>query len=146
MTAEVLPSIRKTGGYGLRTVEDMINNPDTAIQLLTQLKVLRLQNEQLALERDTAIQTKAWIGSRREATSMNTASQKSKECERLREQLSDAENWKQVKAIRWLSQYFALSKGLYGAVTHKLKDICSEMAGSVPIFPILNMERSRHTR
>ena len=86
MTAEVLPSIRKTGGYGLRTVEDMINNPDTAIQLLTQVKVLRLQNEQLALERDTAIKTKAWIGSRREATAMNTASQKSKECERLREQ------------------------------------------------------------
>lgn len=126
ITHEVIPSIRKTGGYGIRSVEDMINNPDTAIQLLTQVKILRLQNEQLAIERDTAIKTKAWIGSRREATAMNTASQKSKECERLREQLGDAEHWKQVKAIRWLSQYFALSKGLYGAVAHKLKDICSE--------------------
>lgn len=126
VTAEVIPSIRKTGGYGIRSVEDMINNPDTAIQLLTQVKILRLQNEQLAIERDTAIKTKAWIGSRREATAMNTASQKSKECERLREQLGDAEHWKQVKAIRWLSQYFALSKGLYGAIAHKLKDICAE--------------------
>ncbi len=126
ITHEVIPSIRKTGGYGIRSVEDMINNPDTAIQLLTQVKILRLQNEQLAIERDTAIKTKAWIGSRREATAMNTASQKSKECERLREQLGDAENWKQAKAIRWLSQYFALSKGLYGAVAHKLKDICAE--------------------
>lgn len=126
ITHEVIPSIRKTGGYGIRSVEDMINNPDTAIQLLTQVKILRLQNEQLAIERDTAIKTKAWIGSRREATAMNTASQKSKECERLREQLGDAEHWKQVKAIRWLSQYFALSKGLYGAIAHKLKDICAE--------------------
>ena len=32
---EVLPSIRKTGGYGIRTVDDMINDPDTAIRLLT---------------------------------------------------------------------------------------------------------------
>ena len=48
---EVLPSIRKTGGYGIRNVDDMINDPDTAIRLLTQLKTMRLQNEQLAMER-----------------------------------------------------------------------------------------------
>ena len=74
---------RETGGYGIRTVDDMINDPDTAIRLLTQLKILRLQNDQLAMERDEAIRTKAQIGSSREATAMNTASQKSKECKRL---------------------------------------------------------------
>ena len=74
---------RETGGYGIRTVDDMINDPDTAIRLLTQLKILRLQNDQLAMERDEAIRTKAMIGSSREATAMNTASQKSKECKRL---------------------------------------------------------------
>ena len=68
---EVLPSIRKTGGYGIRTVDDMINDPDTAIRLLTQLKIMRLQNDQLAMERDEAIRTKAMIGSKREATAMN---------------------------------------------------------------------------
>ena len=83
VTSEVLPSIRKTGGYGIRTVDDMINDPDTAIRLLTQLKILRLQNDQLAMERDEAIRTKAQIGSHREATAMNTASQKSKECAKL---------------------------------------------------------------
>ena len=36
----------ETGGYGIRTVDDMINDPDTAIRLLTQLKILRLQNDQ----------------------------------------------------------------------------------------------------
>ena len=80
---EVLPSIRKTGGYGIRTVDDMINDPDTAIRLLTQLKILRLQNDQLAMERDEAIRTKAQIGSNREATAMATASAKSRECKRL---------------------------------------------------------------
>lgn len=53
---EVLPSIRKTGGYGIRTVDDMINDPDTAIRLLTQLKILRLQNDQLAMERREILQ------------------------------------------------------------------------------------------
>ena len=103
VTSEVLPSIRKTGGYGIRTVDDMINDPDTAIRLLTQLKILRLQNDQLAMERDEAIRTKAMIGSSREATAMNTASQKSKECAKLtaeNAELKDAvgrgTNWRTV--------------------------------------------------
>lgn len=94
---------RETGGYGIRTVDDMINDPDTAIRLLTQLKILRLQNDQLAMERDEAIRTKAMIGSRREATAMNTASQKSKECAKLtaeNAELKDAvgrgTNWRTV--------------------------------------------------
>ena len=144
---EVLPSIRKTGGYGIRTVDDMINDPDTAIRLLTKVKVLRMQNEQLALERDTAIKTKAWIGSKREATAMNTASQKSKENEKLKEQIGDAKNWKSVTAIPWLEEYFALSKGLYGAVANKLKGICEELGlrrkdipdsryGTIKVYPV----------
>ena len=97
---------RETGGYGIRTVDDMINDPDTAIRLLTQLKILRLQNDQLAMERDEAIRTKARIGSSREATAMNTASQKSKECAKLtaeNEELKDAVgrgmNWRTVNMM-----------------------------------------------
>ena len=107
VTSEVLPSIRKTGGYGIRTVDDMINDPDTAIRLLTQLKILRLQNDQLAMERDEAIRTKAMIGSSREATAMNTASQKSKECAKLtaeNAELKDAvgrgTNWCTVSVMK----------------------------------------------
>lgn len=124
VTSEVLPSIRKTGGYGIRTVDDMINDPDTAIRLLTQLKILRLQNDQLAMERDEAIRTKAMIGSSREATAMNTASQKSKECEKLREQIGDSKTYKAAKSIPWLSEYFdTRNRGLYGSLASKLKKI-----------------------
>ena len=98
---------RETGGYGIRTVDDMINDPDTAIRLLTQLKILRLQNDQLAMERDEAIRTKAMIGSSREATAMATASAKSRECKRLtaeNAELKDAvgrgTNWHTVNMMR----------------------------------------------
>lgn len=128
VTSEVLPSIRKTGGYGIRTVDDMINDPDTAIRLLTQLKILRLQNKQFEMERDEAIRTKAMIGSRREATAMNTASQKSKECEKLREQIGDSKTYKAVTAITWLPDYFNMSnRGLYGSLAANLKKIEADM-------------------
>ena len=128
VTSEVLPSIRKTGGYGIRTVDDMINDPDTAIRLLTQLKILRLQNDQLAMERDEAIRTKAQIGSSREATAMNTASQKSKECEKLRKQIGDSKTYKAAKSIPWLSEYFdTRNRGLYGSLASKLKKIEASM-------------------
>ena len=128
VTSEVLPSIRMTGGYGIRTVDDMINDPDTAIRLLTQLKILRLQNDQLEMERDEAIRTKAMIGSRREATAMNTASQKSKECEKLREQIGDSKTYKAVTAITWLPDYFNMSnRGLYGSLAANLKKIEASM-------------------
>lgn len=116
VTSEVLPSIRKTGGYGIRTVDDMINDPDTAIRLLTQLKILRLQNDQLAMERYEAIRTRAMIGSRREATAMAmaTASAKSRECAKLtteNAELKDAvgrgTNWRTVAMMRaeWIRDF-----------------------------------------
>ena len=138
---EVLPSIRKTGGYGIRTVDDMINDPDTAIRLLTQLKILRLQNDQLAMERDEAIRTRAMIGSRREATAMNTASQKSKECEKLREQIGDSKTYKAVTAITWLPDYFNMSNhGLYGSLAANLKKI---EAGMTSEFKHIDIPDSR---
>lgn len=141
VTHEVLPSIRKTGGYGIRTVDDMINDPDTAIRLLTQLKILRLQNDQLEMERDEAIRTKAMIGSRREATAMNTASQKSKECEKLRQQIGDSKTYKAVTAITWLPDYFNMSnRGLYGSLAANLKKI---EAGMTSEFKHTDIEDSR---
>ena len=121
---------RETGGYGIRTVDDMINDPDTAIRLLTQLKILRLQNDQLAMERDEAIRTKAMIGSSREATAMNTASQKSKECAKLtaeNAELKDAvgrgTNWRTVNMMRaeWTRDFG------HAPSWHKLKEFSADL-------------------
>lgn len=133
VTSEVLPSIRKTGGYGIRTVDDMINDPDTAIQLLTQLKIMRLQNKQLEMERDEAIRTKAMIGSRREATA--TASVKSRECAKLTTENAELEdavgrdsNWRTVNMMRaeWTREFG------HAPDWHKLKQF-SEDVGIRPV-------------
>ena len=106
---------RETGGYGIRTVDDMINDPDTAIRLLTQLKILRLQNDQLSMERDEA---------------MNTASQKSKECAKLtaeNAELKDAvgrgTNWHTVAMMRaeWEREFG------HAPSWHKLREFSADL-------------------
>lgn len=95
----------------------------------------------LTAERDEAVRTKAMIGSRREATAMNTASQKSKECEKLREQIGDSKTYKAVTAITWLPDYFNMSnRGLYGSLAANLKKI---EAGMTSEFKHTDIEDSR---
>ena len=126
--SDTMSEVETTGGYGIRTVDDMINDPDTAIRLLTQLKITRLQNKQLEMERDEAIRTKAMIGSKREATAMATASAKARECEKLREQIGDSETYKRATAIPWLSEYFDIRNvGLYNSLAAQLKKIEASM-------------------
>lgn len=56
VTSEVLPSIRKHGGYLTdQKIEDILNNPDTIIQLATKLKSERAKRA--ALEKQAAIDT-----------------------------------------------------------------------------------------
>lgn len=89
---------------------------------------LEAQNKVLEAERDEAIRTKAQIGSNREATAMNTASQKSKECEKLREQIGDSKTYKRATAIPWLSEYFdTRNTGLYNSLAAQLKKIEASM-------------------
>ena len=125
---EVLPSIRKTGGYGIRTVDDMINDPDTAIRLLTQLKILRLQNDQLEMERDEAIRTKYHFVEGRDAKVCGELGGLRTQNEALRKQIGDSKTHKAAKAIPWLSEYFnTRNRGLYISLASKLNKIEADM-------------------
>lgn len=141
VTHEVLPSIRKTGGYGIRTVDDMINDPDTAIRLLTQLKILRLQNDQLAMERDEAIRTKCHFVEGRDAKVCGELGGLRTQNEALRKQIGDSKTYKAATAISWLPDYFDMSnRGLYGSLAAKLKKLEAEMP---PAFAHIDIQDSR---
>lgn len=137
---EVLPSIRKTGGYSVAqpTIFDYAR---ALIAEKERSDALEAQNKALEAERDEAIRIKAMIGSRREATAMATASAKSRECEKLREQLGDSKTYKAATAIAWLPDYFDMSnRGLYGSLAAKLKKLEAEMP---PAFAHIDIQDSR---
>ena len=100
-------------------------------------------NEDFCEYVDILNQKKAEISTRREATAMNTASQKSKECKRLtventkltteNEELKDevgrGTNWKQVTAIEWYDEFFIKSRdaNFYSQCGRILTQISKEM-------------------
>lgn len=141
---EVLPSIRKTGSYSInemsrKELAQMVIDSENAREEAE--KLLRIT----ANERDEAIRTKAFIGSKKVATSMNTAMQKTKEvkrlqkkiflvrkenqklkeeCSNLKEQINEKEEWSTIQEINWLREYFVIKTGLYSALERELKGIC----------------------
>ncbi len=82
----------------------MINDTDGLILALQQYKFEKERRVLAEQQRDYAVETKAWIGEKKVATAMNTASQYSKQNERLRVQIGDSRDWKTVKAIKWLRE------------------------------------------
>lgn len=65
------------------------------------------QRELMQKQRDDAIRTKAWISDKKTATAMNTASQKSKELEKLKVELDKSKEFASIKAaeIRLKSKF-----------------------------------------
>ena len=84
VTSEVLPEIRKTGSY------------KGAPKSFKEALYLAYKQQEKIEELE---KTKAWIGSRREATAMNTASQKSKEVEKLKRELDKSKEYASIKAV-----------------------------------------------
>ncbi len=94
VTSEVLPSIRKTGSYSLK--------PMTPLELARAQVALFEKLEQVELERDIAIQTKAEIGCKREATAMNTASHAVKKANQLEVQLDKSMEYITIKRMEMI--------------------------------------------
>lgn len=127
VVGNVLPSIRKHGTYATPvTLEKMIADPEWAIGLL---QTLKFEQEKRALaenQRDEAIKTKAWIGNKREATSMATASAAVKKANALEDELGKGKNWKATKSISWIKEFFAPSRGMWIVLGKKLAALSVE--------------------
>lgn len=151
VTEEVLPSIRKTGQYSAAPALPQ-SLPEALRAYADELERRELAEQQ----RDYYMRTKAEIGSRREATSMATASAATRrannwkasagvladtvETQRdtiddLNDKLGQGETRKATKAIPWLLEIFAPSKGMYSVVGRKLTQIGRKMG-----IPPLEME------
>ena len=81
--SDILSEVETTGSYVATKQPTIFDYARALLAEKERLDALEAQNKALTAERDEAIRTKAMIGSQREATAMNTASQKSKECKRL---------------------------------------------------------------
>lgn len=101
------------------------------------------QNERLAIERDTAVRTKAEIGSRREATAMATAAAKAKEVARLKHELGRNQQHATVIAVeKATGRKFA--KNAYVALRRATKEyglaaveVVDARYGSVKAWPAI---------
>lgn len=73
--------------------------PQTFAEALLLAGRLEQEKEQALLERNIAIETKAEIGNRREATAMNTASQAVKKANALQVELDRSQEWSTIKRM-----------------------------------------------
>lgn len=91
VTSEVLLEIRRTGAYS--------RIPKSYPEALRLYADEVEQKELMQKQRDEAIRTKAWISDKKTATAMNTASQKSKEAEKLKIELDRSKKFASIKAV-----------------------------------------------
>lgn len=122
VTHEVIPSIRKTGGY-------LMAKPDDTPEAILARAVLVAQDtiRRIEAERDEAIRTKAEIGSRREATAMATASAAVRKAAALENELGRGRDYKSVKGIPWFLDVFADTPAAYSVAGRKLSDMSRRM-------------------
>jgi prophage antirepressor-like protein len=126
VTHEVIPSIRKTGGY-------LATKPDDTPEAILARAVLVAQDtiRRIEAERDEAIRTKAEIGSRREATAMATASAAVRKAAALENELGRGRDYKSVKGIPWFLDVFADTPAAYSVAGRKLSDMSRRMGYNI---------------
>lgn len=138
VTHDILPSIRKTGSYSMapKTYAEALR----ALAAEVEMREAVEQQKQLAeRQRDEAIRTKAEIGNRREATAMATASAAVRQRDALADRMGEGRKWKTVKAIPWLLDVFAPSRGMYSQVGRKLSEMSQRMG-----YPVHEVEDSAY--
>lgn len=132
VVGEVLPSIRKHGAYlSPSKIEEVLSDPDTIIRLATTLKQEKEQRAIAEAERDKAIKEKAWISEKREATAMGKLGSAMKKIYDLENKLGEGREWKSVRAIDWLLNYFWDTVGSWMAVGHALTKLSRELGYAV---------------
>ena len=122
VTHDILPSIRRSGGY-------VMAKPDDTPEAILARAVLVAQDtiRRIEAERDEAIRTKAEIGSRREATAMATASAAVRKAAALENELGRGRDYKSVKGIPWFLDLFADTPAAYSVAGRKLSDMSRRM-------------------
>ena len=127
---EVLPSIRRAGSYSMapKSYAEALRALAAEVELREAVEAQKALAES---QRDEAIRTKAEIGSRREATSMATASAAVRQRDALADKLGEGKHYKTARAIPWLLDMFAPSRGMYQQVGKKLTAISARMGYEV---------------
>lgn len=130
VTEEVLPEIRKTGSYSLV--------PKSYAEALRLYADEVEQRELMQKQRDDAIRTKAYISDKKTATAMNTASQKSREVEKLKRELDKSKEFASIKAaeIRLKSKFdWKPFRNYYTSHELEMPKIFDANYGSVRTYP-----------
>ena len=96
------------------------------------------QRELAEKQRDEAIKTKAWINDKKTATAMNTASQKSKEVNRLKIELDRSKEYASIKAVEKATKNkykWQLLRNYCTAHELEMKKIFDPNFGAVNTYP-----------
>ncbi|WP_284085358.1 Rha family transcriptional regulator [Acinetobacter nosocomialis] len=111
--------------------------PENYLDALKALVESEEQKELIAKQRDHAIATKAEISDKKTATAMATASVKSRQAEKLKEQIGESKNYASVKAVEKVAggkyNWRELKKWCL-AHGKKIKDIADANYGTVKIY------------
>ena len=130
VTSEVLPSIRKTGGYGLPQIDKkqllqltIINSKPKSVEQLAAIAELEQlhtdEKKTLEVERDKAIKTKAYINDKRTASLMGKVSGQSRKITKLEGELDTANDNLLAQADKIINLQNTLDRTIANMYTNK---------------------------